>query len=173
MKKRLSLALVGVVAAVAAIVLGTSLATAGGGGSNTAASSSAQKISHVGPLVNSDNIFVLNTKYSAAVYSYSATGGTKLTVKTMDCCVAGDHWGITVIDDRAGADTSKDDVAKNNCGLGSTTTFAGSSASLGPPYTGTGKIVVYYCSGTELFAAQGTLRVQYDGSLTVTPQTSD
>jgi hypothetical protein len=107
---------------------------------------------------------------AAQVFTYrvQASGGTRLQVDTKDCCIAGDSWGVAIIDPQV---TPPKVVPK--CGTGSTTKFTGRATrgSATVPFTGTANVMVFYCRGVDVFPAEMDVRFVYNGNFTVTNTT--
>lgn len=88
-----------------------------------------------------------------------------LVVDTKDCCLKGDHWLVTLIDQSGGGTVGATDEATAACGNGSIREFSGQATMRLRP--GSVKILVAYCSGIDDFAAGMTVRFRYDGPMTV------
>jgi hypothetical protein len=93
-------------------------------------------------------------------------GGTTVRADTMDCCVEGDNWGVTLVRPHDGhQNPPKTDTA---CGNGSTTEWSG----LATMAAKSGKVIAYVfnCTpfGEGAFPAGMNVRFRYNGTLTVT-----
>jgi hypothetical protein len=88
-----------------------------------------------------------------------------LEVETKDCCLRGDHWLVTLIDQSGGSTVGATDEATATCGNGSIREFSGRATMRlreGPV-----KVLVAYCSGIDDFPAGMTVRFRYDGPMAV------
>jgi hypothetical protein len=115
------------------------------------------------------------------VFEVLASNGSRLVVDTRDCCVVGDRWGVTLVDPDGAPvappppdpdllplsvpATSERQRVLSACGNGSGESYSGRIRyqSNGGRYT----LRVYYCGGVDLFPAGLTLRLRYDGDLSV------
>lgn len=88
-----------------------------------------------------------------------------LVVDTKDCCLKGDHWLVTLIDQSGGGTVGATDEATATCGNGSIREFSGQATMRLRP--GPVKILVAYCSGIDDFPAGMTVRFRYNGPMTV------
>jgi hypothetical protein len=88
-----------------------------------------------------------------------------LVVDTKDCCLRGDHWLVTLIDQSGGGTVGTVDEAAAACGNGSIREFSGQAAMRVKP--GSVKVLVAYCSGIDNFPAGMTVRFRFDGPMTV------
>jgi hypothetical protein len=155
-------------------VLGTLVAGfAGSAASEGAAIRSANAPSELRPL--STRITVGGTKVVTTitfdgpqeVQFFTATveeAGT-LVVDTKDCCLRGDHWLVTLIDQSGGGTVGALDEAAAACGNGSIREFSGQASMSVKP--GSVKVLVAYCSGIDDFPAGMTVRFRSDGPMTV------
>ena len=91
-------------------------------------------------------------------------GGT-LAVDTKDCCLRGDHWLVTLVDQAGGGTVGAIDEATAACGNGSIREFSGQATLRVRP--GSVKVLVAYCSGIDDFPAGMTVRLRSDGPMTV------
>jgi len=103
-------------------------------------------------------------------FQFIVTGtGPFFAAVTMDCCLEGDHWGVTVDSTDAGGSVGPVDTSVSGCGTGDTTHYSGpASASLeaGQTYV----VIVSYCSGVDTFPAGMNVRFNSPNALTVTPR---
>jgi hypothetical protein len=142
------------------------------------------------PLVFKDAIHVF-------VFTGTTTPGTTLRVDTLDCCIAGDMWGVRIFasgggddddddggddggvlggggggdddDDDDGAGGRLEQVAQA-CGNGSTTEFSGeASAQVSGPFV----VEVFYCAGVDVFPAGMSVRFRYENGLGFAALTSE
>ena len=88
-----------------------------------------------------------------------------LVVDTKDCCLRGDHWLVTLIDQAGGGTVGAVDEATAACGNGSIRAFSGQATMRVRP--GSVKVLVAYCSGIDDFPAGMTVRFRSDGPMTV------
>jgi hypothetical protein len=88
-----------------------------------------------------------------------------LVVETKDCCLRGDHWLVTLIDQSGGSTVGATDEATATCGSGSIREFSGRATMRLRP--GSVRVLVAYCSGIDEFPAGMTVRFRYDGPMTV------
>jgi hypothetical protein len=88
-----------------------------------------------------------------------------LVVDTKDCCLRGDHWLVTLIDQAGGGTVGAVDEATAACGNGSIREFSGQATMRVRP--GSVKVLVAYCSGIDDFPAGMTVRFRFDGPMTV------
>jgi hypothetical protein len=103
-----------------------------------------------------------------AFFEVKVSGGQVLRVVSMDCCVQGDHWSVTLINTTGGSVVGKQDPAEANCGDGSTTKWTGPVQMAASPYlNGIFKVFVSYCSGVNVFPAGMYLKFRYNGNMTV------
>ena len=88
-----------------------------------------------------------------------------LVVDTKDCCLRGDHWLVTLIDQAGGGAVGAVDEATAACGNGSIREFSGQATMRVRP--GSVKVLVAYCSGIDDFPAGMTVRFRFTGPMTV------
>ncbi len=88
-----------------------------------------------------------------------------LVVDTKDCCLKGDHWLVTLIDQSGGGTVGALDEATAACGNGSIREFSGQATMRLRP--GSVKVLVAYCSGIDDFPAGMTVRFRFSGPMTV------
>jgi hypothetical protein len=94
--------------------------------------------------------------------------GAYFGVETEDCCLPGDHFGVTINSTDAGGNLGVVNTTASACGSGATNKYTGPAASTliaGQTY----KVTVSYCSGVDVFP--GTMRVKFSSpnALVVTP----
>ena len=90
-----------------------------------------------------------------------------LVVETKDCCLRGDHWLVTLIDQSGGSTVGATDEATAVCGNGSIREFTGRATMRLRP--GSVRVLIGYCSGIDDFPAGMTVRFRYNGPMTVSP----
>jgi hypothetical protein len=76
-----------------------------------------------------------------------------LAVDTLDCCIAGDSWGIRIID--------KNGVTEA-CGSGSTSEFSGTAVNRNL-VNKEAVVEVFYCGGVDSFPAGLTVQFRWSG----------
>jgi hypothetical protein len=99
---------------------------------------------------------------ASQVYTFTVTtsGDGDLTVDTIDCCIAGDMWGVKIDEVGPGPQPQA-------CGDGNIITFSGAATVTS---FSSGFVDVFYCSGVDVFPAGMFVRFQYTGtSMIVTP----
>jgi hypothetical protein len=92
------------------------------------------------------------------VYDVTVTGthpDTRLKVSTMDCCIAGDEWGIQLI--QTGY-APQEGTPPSGCGNGSTTGFSGGRNTPIGATTKTVRVILSYCRGVDIFPAGMSIR---------------
>jgi hypothetical protein len=107
-----------------------------------------------------------NQRDNVAKFRVQVDGGTTVRVDTMDCCIEGDNWGVTLVRPHDGhQNPPKTDTA---CGNGSTTEWSG----LATMAAKSGKVIAYIfnCTpfGEGAFPATVFIRFRYNGTMTVT-----
>jgi len=103
-------------------------------------------------------------------FQFIVTGtGPFFAAVTMDCCLEGDHWGVTVESTDAGGTVGPVDTSASACGSGSIERHSGPAAAnltSGQTYV----VIVSYCSGVDSFPAGMDVRFNSPGPLTITPR---
>jgi len=103
-------------------------------------------------------------------FQYTVTGaGRYFGVKTEDCCLEGDHWGVTIDSTDADGSVGPVDTSVSGCGTGDTFGYSGPAAaslSAGQTYV----VIVSYCSGVDVFPAGMNVQFNSPNSLTINPR---
>ncbi len=92
------------------------------------------------------------------IYDVTVTGthpDTRLKVSTQDCCIAGDEWGIQLIQSGFGP---HEGTPPSGCGKGSTTSYQGGRNTPIGATTKTVRVIVSYCRGVDSFGAGMNVR---------------
>ena len=113
--------------------------------------------------------FDFNNAFDTHTYTvWMGKAGTRLTADTMDCCIAGDHWGVVL--NRFGGSGVPIAAA---CGNGSTSAFSG-AASLSGAWMKNRvvQVTVIHCSGVSTFPAGLTLRLAANAPIQTVTQKS-
>lgn len=103
------------------------------------------------------------------VYDVVLSGGTVFAADTLDCCVKGDRWGLTVVNT-----TPATPKIVSKCGNGKTDARSGKvqlGSSSKPLRDGALQVLVFYCKGVDQFPAGMDVQFRYDGQMTVTEST--
>jgi hypothetical protein len=114
-------------------------------------------------------IYRLSFNGPATTYRFrlQAEGGSAVHAMTKDCCVRGDHWGVTLIRPTGGGEVGTIDPVASACGNGSIKEYTGHVSQR--VRSGAVIAVLYYCSGVNQFSAGMHVRFKYAGELTATP----
>jgi hypothetical protein len=150
------------------------------------------------PPTETQQVFPLIFKDAIQVYVFTGTTtpGTTLRVDTMDCCIAGDPWGVRIFASRGGDDddddgdhggflggddNGDDDGDDDNgggrlekvaeaCGTGSTTQFTGeATAQVSGPFV----VEVFQCEEPNVSPSGMSVRFRYENGLGFAALTSE
>jgi len=159
-------ALLVLVAAVPLLV--TSIARAGGGGPSTGSNSGTPRPPFSVKERQIAQVIGLTFNAATDTFRYTVTGaGPYFGVETEDCCIEGDHWGVTIDSTDAGGTVGPVDTSVSACGTGDVTQYKGPAAaslSSGQTYV----VIVSYCSGVDIFPAGMNVKFSSPNPLTVT-----
>jgi hypothetical protein len=99
---------------------------------------------------NCDLSIAFNNAFDIHVYTvFMGANATTLTVDTMDCCIAGDHWGVVA--NRFGGTGLP---VASGVGSGSTTAFSGAATISGTVLKGrVVQVTVFHAAGVSDFPA--------------------
>jgi len=115
-------------------------------------------------------VFGLTFNAPTDTFQYLVSGnGPYFGVETEDCCLEGDHWGVTIDSTDAGGTVGPVDTSVSGCGTGDITHYTGPAAaslSSGQTYV----VIVSYCSGVDVFGAGMNVKFSSPSPLTVTPR---
>ncbi|HEX9311264.1 MAG TPA: hypothetical protein VGA30_00365 [Actinomycetota bacterium] len=115
-------------------------------------------------------IFGLTFNAPTDTFQYTVTGaGRYFGVKTEDCCLEGDHWGVTIDSTDAGGTVGPVDTSVSGCGTGDISGYSGPAAaslSAGQTYV----VIVSYCSGVDVFPAGMNVQFNSPNALTINPR---
>lgn len=154
--------------ATALLVLGgASLASGGGGGSNAGSAASSVGVTKVGTNVVFSDAF--GSPFEAHQYTISTFSPGTVKMNTRDCCIGGDKWVSTLIDQATNATIGLVPKVNAKAGNGNTSTFTG-RAKLGSatnPFSGTAKGLVTYGDGVDLFGAGLEVNITCSGGCSV------
>jgi len=160
-------------AVLAALVMIVPVASVGAASGNSSGQASTQG---VGTETVFQGLTFNNATDTFQFYVDVSGASTPLKVSTLDCCIAGDHWGVVLNDLNGGNPPPGTGVkASTACGNGKTTAYSGSAALVNTgasSFNGRALAEIRYCRGTDIFPAGMTVQYNSNGAITLTARST-